>query len=514
MSDGQSCDTEAEQAVRGLFGRDLVYLLLWAAQIGGVALFTPLTTRLLGPARFGQAAVAVAVMQVLVAIGSFQLQVAVQRAYARSGEHVARVLVGLAIVVGLVTFAVADLTGPLWIPVTGGHAYTSTIHYAVIWAALTAVTNAALGLIRSRDRLGQFALVTLAQSVFAEVVAVTLVLLVSRTASEYVFGEMVAQAVAVGFALLIARPAVPRRRDAALMTGALRYSAALVPAALGTFVIDVSDRLVIHGEMGAAAVGRYAVARNIGGIAIVLLVALNNVWMPRVFGLANAELRRSVLSASRNAVYALLVPALVGWTVISPLLLEVFAPPSYRPQKLVLIVVLIAVASFPAAAAVTAIRTILLTRSTGWIAVATVLAAAVNLGLNFLLVPVLGIEGSALATLTAYLLRWIVLAGAAARLIRLPALPMPFLLSALGAVGATFAFTRLPDAGPLIALRVVLGAGALAVFGALGASLAAPQRFAWTASVRAWFGLSPAGVIGPASQSIGESVSDPALGSV
>jgi O-antigen/teichoic acid export membrane protein len=484
---------EAERAVQGLFRRDLLYLVLWAAQIGAVALFTPVTTRLLGASRYGQAAVAVALMQVVVAIASFQLQTAVQRAHAREGEDAARALIALAIALALMAFAIANLTGPLWSSVTGQHGFTSTLHYAVTWGCLTAVSNACLGLIRSRDRLGQFALVTIGQSLFAEAVAVGLVLLVSRTASEYVFGQMIAQALAVAVALVLARPALPRQREIPLMTAALRYCAALVPAALAVFVIDASDRLVIQHYLGAVAVARYTVARNIGGVAIVLLVVLNNVWMPRLFSLSSATLRRSVLASSRNASVALLIPAVVGWTVIAPLVVELFA----RPQKLVGIIAIIAITSFPAAAAVSAIRTILCTTRTRAIAGATVLAALANLGLNFLLVPVLGIEGSALATLAAYVLRWAILAAIATNLIRLPGLPIPFVLGALGSIGAALALTRLPDSGPLIALRVAVGAAALTAFGTLAVSLAAPVRFPWVARVRGSSGLAPAAATPP-----------------
>ncbi len=514
MTSGRSGHAEADKAVRGLFGRDLLYVILWAAQIGAVALFTPITTRLLGPSRYGQAAVAIAVMQVLFAIGSFQLQTAIQRAYARGGEEPARALVGLAIGVAVITFVLAYLTGPLWSPLTGGHAYTTTLRYAVMWAGLSAITNASLGLIRSRDRLGRFAAVSVAQSVFAEAVAVGLLLLVRRTASEYMFGQMAAQAVAMGLALVFARPGLPRRRDAALFRGALRYCAALVPAALGVFVIDASDRFVIHGDLGAGAVGRYAVARNVGSLAIMLLVALNNAWMPRVFGLPGGTVRRSVLGASRNALYALLTPALLGWTVLSPLLLELFAPASYRPDKLVLIVVVISVTSFPAAAAASATRVILCSGRTTAIGTATILAAAGNLGLNILLVPVLGIEGSALATFAAYVLRWIVLAVAAGRVVRLPALPLRFVLSMLGVIAAAFALVALPDGGPLIVVRIVVGALALAAFLALGRSIAVPERFAWAARAQAWSGLPPSGGAGTPAPLVAESVADAALGRV
>ena len=104
--------TRRRRRVRGLFGRDSIYLVLWAAQLGAAALFTPVTTRLLGPARFGLVASSIAVMQVLVALAGFGLQSAVQRQYARSGERDARRLITLAIAISALVFLLADATGP------------------------------------------------------------------------------------------------------------------------------------------------------------------------------------------------------------------------------------------------------------------------------------------------------------------------------------------------------------------------------------------------------------------
>jgi hypothetical protein len=130
-------------------------------------------------------------------------------------------------------------------------------------------------------------------------------------------------------------------------------------------------------------------------------------------------------------------------------------------------------------------------------------------------VPVLGIEGSALATFVAYVLRWVVLAAAGNRVVRLPMLPLRFVLSVLGVIAAAFALVALPDAGPLIALRVVLGAVALAAFLAMARSIVAPERFAWGPRARAWSGLPPSGGVGAAARPpMAESVADAAVGSV
>jgi hypothetical protein len=104
-------DAETARVTAGLFGRDSVYVLLWGLQLALAALITPVATRLLSSNSYGRTMVAIAVMQVLVAIGSVSLQSAIQRQYQREdGPRQARRLVTLAIVMAAVTFAVADLT--------------------------------------------------------------------------------------------------------------------------------------------------------------------------------------------------------------------------------------------------------------------------------------------------------------------------------------------------------------------------------------------------------------------
>jgi hypothetical protein len=59
--------------MRGLFGRDSLYVLIWGLQVGVAALSVPITTRLLGR-NFGVVTTAFAVMQILVPLCSSACQ--------------------------------------------------------------------------------------------------------------------------------------------------------------------------------------------------------------------------------------------------------------------------------------------------------------------------------------------------------------------------------------------------------------------------------------------------------
>ena len=459
--------------VRGMFGRDSIYLLLWVVQLGMAALFTPISTRLLGPGRFGLVAASIAIMQVLVAVAGIGLQNAVQRRYAVPGGHRdAQRLVTVAIAVSLVTFAVADLTGPAWSQALGLGPYPLAVRYAVAWASLTAISNAALGLLRSRDQLLPFATISLMQSVVAEGLSLALVLFIGRRAHNYILGQLIAQAAAVAVALAVARPLLVRRRDLGMVGDALRFALPLVPALLAAFVLEASDRLVLQRELGSVPVARYAVAYNIGAIPILALGALNMVWMPRVFALADARVRDSVLAQSRDALYALLVPIVMGLGIGAPVLLHIWAPPTYAPNSLRGVVAIIAVSSFAVAGGMSHTRTLLAGGRTLPVALAATLAAALNLLLNLALVPYLRITGSALATLISYIALHAMLAAAAGTVTRLR-MPRPALLIAVAvAVAAALGAARLPVTFTFLAVRGAVALVCLIVFGAMVLALA------------------------------------------
>jgi O-antigen/teichoic acid export membrane protein len=441
--------------MRGLFGRDSIYLAVWALPVGVAALSIPINTRILGAGGYGVVTTALAVMQILVAIGTFSLPTAVQRAYRRDDQHDSRRIITLTICTAAVTLVVATVTGPYWASLLHLGAFRGALQYACIWAALTAVTYAALALLRSRDDLGAFSTVSFLQSVVAEVFSVLLVVTVHRTAREFVLGEMIAQAVAVALALYLTRPLPILRRHLAMVGDALRYSGALVPAAIGGFMLVVVDRLVIRADLPIAQVARYGAIYNLAAIPALLLGVLDTVWMPRFFDLSDRGTRRALLAESRDATSALLIPLILALSFAMPLVLAVWVPPSYHPHGLWLETVTIAASGFPVAGFFAERRVLLISGTTWPVGAATVAAALFNLALNIALVPVIGIEGSALATLLSYVVLHLVVLAFARRDEPLRRQPLRLTLACWGAVALAAASTLLPASGGFAALRVV-----------------------------------------------------------
>jgi O-antigen/teichoic acid export membrane protein len=458
-------DDTVARALRGLFGRDSLYMLMSTIQLAGAALLTPVITRVLGTAEFGRVAVANAVMQVLFVVGGLGLSTAMQREYAGSnGPARARRLLTLALVGAFLVTVLVDTTGGLWSPYLGFRSYGGAVRLAVLWAGVSAVTNSGLALLRSKDRLLAFMCVSLLQSVAAEAASLALVTTVRSTATMFVLGQLVLQVLALGLALLCVRPALPRRSDKALVRAALAYGLPLVPALLSTFVLVAADRFIIQHQLGAVEVARYQVAYNIGSMPMLLISVLTMAWLPRIFALEETRERTAVLAASRDALYALLAPVVVGLSIGSPLVLRIWAPERYRPDDLLLVTALVIVAALPYTAGVMSTRALLAQGQTRWLAGATLVAAVVNIGLNLVLVPLYGLVGSALATFLAYLVLQRILLSRAQAVAPVKRTPAIRVLGLAGAGLAALLAAALPTSEVSLALRSLAVLASLAWF--------------------------------------------------
>jgi O-antigen/teichoic acid export membrane protein len=453
--------------MRGLFGRDSVYTMLWVLQLVGAAAVTPVVTRLLSQGEYGGVAAAGAIMQIVFVAAQCGLDVAVQHRYAdrRAGLPAARGLLALSTVTATLVTALGLSTAALWAGALGFPGSGAVVQFAVLWAGMLAVTTACLALLRSQDRLGPFVLVSLVQSVVAEVLALVLVVVLHRSAEVFVLGETLAQLLAVVLALALARPRLLRPRDLRLIRGGLAFGLPLVPGMLGGLLLITADRLVLQALSGAAAAGRYQVAYNIGYLPMMVLGALDGMWLPRIFATAGDD-RDAVLAASRRALFRLLAPAMIGLSLGAPLVLRLWAPPSFRPDALLLVNAVIIVSAIPYAAGQSARRGLYARAATGAVAVANVAAAALNIGLCLLLVPPFGLVGAAAATFVAYTglavaLRVLHRRRSPARS-RTPDAPGSGLGPALVAGAVTLAVVALPLSVPGLVVRAVLAAGCVA----------------------------------------------------
>lgn len=406
------------EAIRRLLGRGSAYTTLLAIQmLAGIA-FVPAITRLLSPSAYGEVAASVVVYSMIVIGGPVGLPDAASRTFfmGSDGPREARRLVAAAACVAAMLAVLVELTGTLWAPLFGLK-YGGALEFGVLAGAAGAAAVATQSLFRVAERVWAFGVVSLVSAIGGQAAGLALTVWL-RTPAAYMAGIAVGSVLAAGIGLAQSGAF----RDGVAGLGELRrglsLGAPIVPHSLSVYLLASADRILIAAVLGLAATGRYQVAYAVGGLGVALVTAINQAWIPIVLG-AQQERRWEVLTATSEVVYAVVGLLASLLALAAPLALLVAASSSYDRHSLVPVAAIVAFSALPYAAAGTYFQVVFVTGRTRVMALAAPLSAAVNIALNLILLPVIGLVGASFATVAAYAVLPAVVAVRARRIVRL-----------------------------------------------------------------------------------------------
>ncbi len=450
---------EHRSGMSALFGRSLLYVVVWSLQLLITSFSSPVLAYILGPGQFGLIATAIAIYQVLLVFAVFgfdQVTLLIYSDPAR-GRPRAMEFLSFAAVFAVVVTAVIFATGPLWVRMLGTAHFSGIIAIAVLWTAPSAISLLILAILRADDRLGPFCVVSILSAVGGQVIGVSLLLGYERSSTVYAWAGVLAQVSAMLVGLCFVRPSLRGLLDLPGARAAMRLGFPLMTGSLAVFVLNAGDRVVVLRYLGDAAVGRYQIAYTVGSTVVLLLTFVNESWLPRVLAIQNQDARWRLIEESRDLLIRVIAPVFLGLVIIAPIVLRFVAPSAYRTSTLLSVVLLVAASAFPVADASASGRALLALRRTSAVALSAAIAAVSNIALNLVLVPHLQINGSALATVLSFTIQ-----AAVARVFlrgKVPvSAPSRALLTTVAlAIGLAVLTTLVPADGVWIAARIAFG---------------------------------------------------------
>jgi O-antigen/teichoic acid export membrane protein len=207
--------------------------------------------------------------------------------------------------------------------------------------------------------------------------------------------------VAAAYGVAVVRKSLAGRFSRSHLRQMLAFGLPLVPAALASWALALVDRIILARLGSLAQVGQYAIANRLASLLTIGMTAFLFALTPFLFATFSEDPDQEKAARGRTLTYLTFVLALGGLvlTLFSHEILRVIAPRFESAYKAVGPLML----GMLAYGLVTLLATgIALARSTGRGALLTVLAAGINIGLNFALIPPWGIVGAALATAVGY----------------------------------------------------------------------------------------------------------------
>lgn len=364
----------------------------------------PLYTRYLTKTDYGEAEVlfaAVVAASIVIRLGVIE---AVLRFYYKAGEDPDEVVATSFAALFWFGTAAALVALPFAGPISEAllvHSAPELARIAIGGLWVLTLHEYLLTLFRLEERARAFFLVTIANVLAA--IALTIVLVVGE--GEGARGLLLGSYVS-GAAFVLGLIVVHRRRlslwiDRALLRRMLRFGLPTMPAELSLYALNFVDRIIILRSLGAAEAGLYSLAVKFAQAVNVLVRGFQLAWPPLAYSIRDDDEARRAYAAVVTWFLAACAFVVVGMWLFSRWIARTLAAPEFFQSYEAVGLVSTAVTLY----ALYMVQLVILGRTgrTEFNFPATGAALVVNVALNLILVPPLGIVGAGIALVASYL---------------------------------------------------------------------------------------------------------------
>jgi O-antigen/teichoic acid export membrane protein len=305
--------------------------------------------------------------------------------------------------------------------------------FVLLWAQMN--YEQLTSLFRVEERSVQYVAATIANVVITVVSTILLVAVWHKGAVGVVVGNFTGT-LAVYFVLLgYRRYQLGLEFNRPLFRQMQRFGLPLVPSGLALWAVDLADRFLLLKLKGPAEVGLYSVGVRISSALLVLLIAFRTAWPAFAYSIEDdREAKRAYGFVMTYVLYVCCWLSL-GLSLLAPWLVRLLATPHFYPGSRVVPLLVFGGTAFIAFNVVSI--GIGRAKATQFNWVVTGFAAAVNIGVNFLLIPPYGMMGAAAATLVAYVVMFLGMTIRAQQVFRVPYQWRRIVIVAGTAVGLT-----------------------------------------------------------------------------
>lgn len=401
--------------IRSLTKETLIYGLGTVATRFITFLLLPVYTNVLAPADYGLAILVFAFTAFLNHIYNYGLDSAFMRYYEDENYQSNRTgILSTAIWMTLLSSALLSLI--IWIvhrPVAAlllpGSGHEQLIAYAAIILFFDCIARVPFALLRTENRPLTFLGVRLINVLITLGLNIYLVAFRKAGVLGIFQSNMIASAITAAMLYFLLLPRIRKTFDGSLAGGLILFGLPFVPVGLATAAMEMMNRYIVEAYLGLAAVGIFSAGYKLGIFMLLLSTAFFYAWQP--FFLKAGPSEESKILFARILKYFSLV-ALIFWVTLTLLMPEIvrfhignvyLIGPEYSACEPMIPWILLGYV-FQGINLVF-LPGIYFEKKTRFMAYITLLAAAVNIGANLIMIPIWGIVGSAVASLIGYIVQ-------------------------------------------------------------------------------------------------------------
>ncbi|HQI24986.1 MAG TPA: oligosaccharide flippase family protein, partial [Smithella sp.] len=307
-----------------------------------------------------------------------------------------------------------------------------------------------------------YAMVTILVSTITAVVSVFLAYGLSWGLPGILYGMVAGGAIGCIYGFWGLRSSFRLRFDGARLKEMLTFSIPLVPSGIAVFISLYINRLMINHYLTLGDVGLFGIGFRLASIIGLVMVGFQGAMMPLVYSHYREEQTPRHLALIFRLFIAFSLLVFIGLTVFAKEILWIMTTPAYYSSQKVVIFLVPAILLSNMYIFAPGIGIARKTHLILWINLG---GAAVNTLLNWLLIPMFGIEGAAVSTLLGYACVFAAYMYFSQRLYHVPHNWIPIFLSVLIAFFLAFLGTRLTVGAVMdVVIKVTFLCGAVFIF--------------------------------------------------
>lgn len=376
----------------------------------------PITSRFLSPDDFGVLSLITTFTTMLAIFGTFQIYSSVSRLYFdledKQRYQYFSTLFYLVVIIGILLFAVLVFFFDQIISLV----YSNQViqhKTAFLISAFTLVFSLPMGITTAFFKVQQRAYELAMAGALSAIVstAVSLILIVKFNAG--INGAVAGSCFGSLFALIWHSVKMANFYELTfnfkMIVNSLRFSLPVVPHALGGYLFMYSDILILEKYVELAAIGIYAISSKFALLLKTLVNAFNNAVTPIFFKRCKVDLKDGVnfIGDISQIWYIILAISYALLCHAGEYIIRILTPASFHDAAfyvpiLALCYIFRGVYIFP-------LNTFYFCKKTKLLAAATLTSGTVNVGLNLVFIPIIGLVGAVLTTVFSFFLNFVIL---------------------------------------------------------------------------------------------------------
>ena len=377
-----------------------------ASQLIGFFLI-PLFTRYLTPADYGTLEIFGVTQSILSIIVLMGLGSALFKSYFHYADEENRktvvstaliFLTGVSLCISLVLIAAASNFSALFFQSAAYTLYFQIIFLTLFFDAAIVIP---LSVFRAREESKRYVLVSLTRVLLTIGLNIYFLVVLERG----ILGILESGLITAGLLYAFLIPGIIRKTELRFslpdLKAMLSFGLPLVPGGLGTWILTVSDRYFLLFLATSHELGLYSLGYRFGLIVQGVIVGpFILAWGPFFWSAAKEENAKQVYSAVLTYFVLVAMFVALGLSVLSKEVLMIMATPAFHEAYKIIPLIALSYVLYGCYFILAAGFN--LEKKTKYVPLIVGVAAIMNLGLNFLLIPKYGVMGAAIATLISY----------------------------------------------------------------------------------------------------------------